>query len=159
MEQVSKTRLMNYVIAGRMRECFSHSDQGEFDVTAQRAWCEQNALDEAKCQVINVGLEQIIPWLAEHRVVEDQRAAELPETSWLLDPGIFIHYVDIEAGTESHLMIDGHHRALRRHREGKDNMLFYLVPSKFIIRPSKDWIPNPWFDWGDKMVDGKIIKS
>lgn len=141
---------MDAVIYGHQRECFEHSIMGVFDITAMREWAVIN------CKSVLVPLNLIVPFVRTNRVTELERIKSLPDESWKTDPGMFI---EIEKhGKVSHLMIDGHHRALRRFDEGEEDMLNYIVPMKFAIRPSAGWIKDPRVDWGDELKDGKIIR-
>lgn len=153
MSVATKTRLMSLIASGMAREIFSHSEQGDFDVTGMREAAER-ALYHDKCEIVNIDLSQLLGHIMESRVTEPERVMSLPESAWQDDPGLIIYYPE----DNSHLMIDGHHRAMRRNVEGKTTMMFYLLQPKDIIRPDYS---RPHFrpDWGSKIVDpatGKI---
>lgn len=142
---VSKTDIMRLVESGRCHECFEHEHLGLFDVTAIR---EAIRRDEISFKLLCVGMDQIAPFVRENRVTESARVQALPWTSYESDPGIFIEIPD-----GSSLMVDGHHRALRREAEGIDHMYFYFIPLDAAIRPSNAWIKNPFVTWeGDSNV-------
>lgn len=154
VDLVTKTQLMAPVLAGLQHECFEHSEAGLFDVTAMRQWLHR--VDAEKALVAHVPLSEIVDHIRAHRVTMEERVATLPEDSWREDPGIFI-VLNTRNG-EEHLMIDGHHRALRREREGFTYMHFYMVPEEYAIRPRPGWTKNPFVDWGDEVVGGRIVK-
>ena len=146
----TKSELMAIVASGRSREVFDHSTEGLFDVTAMRALAPEVG------ELSNVPLHLIVDHLRTKHVWEQARVDELTPASYLHDPGIVVVY--IENGEEVHLLIDGTHRALRRHHEGYVNMDFWFISSKHIIRPSSDWEQRKDMDWGDEHKDGKIIR-
>lgn len=150
MKLISKSSLMSKVIAGQARECFEHSEEGIFDITAMREWAAANT------KPVWVLLSDIVPFIRTNRVTELERTISLPDSSWQNDPGMFILLGP--SGEETHLMIDGHHRALRREMQGEKHMLCYVVPMADAKRPSAGWYTNTQTDWGDELVDGKIVK-
>lgn len=150
---VTKAQLMQAVIAGHQRECFEHSTEGIFDVTAMRDGLASGTIPG---ELVYIAMECIAPFVRENRVTEQARIDSLDEASWKLDPAIFIHIVN--NGEESHLMIDGHHRALRREKEGFDSMPCWIVEKEHAVRPAPGWVQNPFVDWGDALVDGRIVK-
>lgn len=150
MKLISKSELMCRVIEGGARECFEHSECGTFDVTAMREWAAANL------QPVSVRLSDINPFIRTNRVTEEKRVMGLPEDSWKHDPGMFLLLG--EGDDITHLMIDGHHRALRREIEGETCMLCYVVPTAEAKRPQEGWFKDTHADWGDNFVDGKIVK-
>lgn len=136
---VSKTEVMQLVASGRARECFEHESAGRFDVTAMRDAIKKN---EISFKLLCVAIDQVSPFVRQNRETEPARVNELTWESYENDPGIFIEVPD---GTS--LMIDGHHRALRREAEGLDHMFFYFIPWDQAIRPSEAWIQNPFVTW------------
>lgn len=154
----TKTALMSLIVQGVAKEAFTFCpDDGSkplvYDVTAMREWCRR--VDADKAPIVNISLSQITPFVREHRDTEQARVVALPYDSWRFDPGIFLLMKD-----GSHLMIDGHHRALRREIEGKTDMLFYMVEEQYAIHPSDDWHHTKEFgiDWGQKdIVNGKLV--
>lgn len=150
MNLVSKTEIMQRVVAGRSHECFQHSDEGFFDITLMREWAIANK------KWVLVLLSDIVPHILETRDIDESRIAELDEKSWKTDPGLAVIY-DRPGQAIEHLMIDGHHRALRRQREGLEVMKFYMIPEAAIIRPHPGMILNPHFDWGKIIKDGKLV--
>lgn len=148
---LTKTETMKLISAGRIHENFEHSEQGLIDVTAMREQCKAGKFGPP----LEIGLDQIIPFIHEHRVFELDRVKELDAESWQHDPGIFV--IVYERCGISHLMIDGTHRALRRRLEGLDMMLFYMIPQEHIIRPAPGFVQLT--DWGDSILQGgKIVK-
>ena len=153
--KITKSQLMQPVIAGEQHECFEDSELGIFDVTAMREACKAGRIGE----LTSIPLDQIIPMLAEQRVVDPDRVDELDEKSWRDDPGIFILTGFDEENIPNVCMVDGHHRAMRRHIEQLDNFVAYFVPVEQAIRPGEGWTKNPFVDWGDPIVEGKIIRE
>jgi len=151
---VTKGQLMAQVFSGHQRECFTHSDEGTFDISAMRAALPAQLPHDSA----DVSLSQIIPFLAEHRVVEQARVQELSDWSWREDPGIFLVIPPKGGEGVTHLMVDGHHRAVRRHLEGMEDMRFYFVQLKDALRPAFGWVANPFVDWGDPIIDGRIVR-
>lgn len=148
---MSKTAHMKLISSGRTHECFNHSEQGLIDVTVLREQCKAGKFGAP----YDIGLDQVIPFIHEHRVFELDRVKELDEESWRNDPGIFV--ILYERCGISHMMIDGTHRALRRRLEGLDGMLFYMVHQEHIVRPEPGFVQLT--DWGDEVLkDGKIVK-
>lgn len=136
---ISKTEVMQLVASGRTRECFEHEQLGLFDVTAMRRAIKEN---EISFKLLCVGLDQVVPFVRANRETEPARVQELTWESYENDPGIFIEIPD-----GSSLMVDGHHRALRREAEGMDHMFFYFIPLDQAIRPSEGWVKNPFVTW------------
>lgn len=146
---ITKSELMSRVNAGAEHECFEHSEEGIFDVTLMRMWAM------AHLKPVLVPLEDMVPFILSTRDTEPARVFELPEDSWRHDPGLAVEY---PGDPPQHLMIDGHHRALRRAAEGLKDMPMFIIPQAGIIRPRPGWGINPFTDWGGKvMKDGKLV--
>lgn len=141
---------MAHVIAGRARESFEHSIIGQFDVTATRE------VAKAHGKFIIVPFSDFLDYCRENHVWEPERVAALDTISWRHDPGIMLW--DTTNGQVEHTMIDGIHRALRREREGLTEMVFWELPVAQAIRPGFGWGMKPGYDWGDAVVDGKIVR-
>lgn len=147
---MTKNELMAIVASGAARECFTHSVLGHFDVSATRGHC----LIHGKLR--NVELAALIEHIIKNRVFEEERVISLPASSWQADPGIIL--VCPEPKDQfSHCIMDGTHRALRRHREGKETMQFYIIPLHEAVRLG-DCDVVLTNVWGDDLVDGKIVK-
>lgn len=152
MKIITKAELMSLVINRGLHECFEHSEFGTFDVSAMREWCVEN-LD--KCEIGAFSLSEVIPHIHTNRVTDAHRVMTLPDRSWQEDPAIFLVVKGEDHPT--HVMIDGHHRALRRGIEGEADMVAFFVPIELAIRPEAGWVKNPFFDWGDKIENGKVV--
>ena len=153
----TKTELMNCVAAGQLREIFQHSTEGWFDITGMREMISNNVIAanivKIKCdfEVVKVELEQIIPFIFESRVMEQERVLSLSKESVMLDPGLVILTND-----GKHLLIDGTHRAIARAIAGEKFMLFYMIPENRAIRPSPAEINSAKnHEWGDKTLNEK----
>lgn len=151
MDIVSKNQLMSLVASGRCHECFEHSEIGLFDITDMRA----RASELGELAVLS--LEDITPFVVENRVIDDGRVKDLSETSWKNDPGIMIVLKRDSAGVPTVVMVDGHHRSIRRYIEGLVDMQMWMIPIEKALRPSEGWVKNPYIDWGDQIIDGKIV--
>lgn len=152
---MTKTALMKLVAAGSVHEAFEHSIDGSFDITAMRAWAQTH-----RVAAVSFAIGDAVDHLRTDRVVDEQRIAELDENSWRNDPAMVVLF-DNEDGSVSHLLIDGTHRILRRHKEGLTDFLCYLIPSANVIRPdNKEWVRgvDRGIDWGDDVVGDKIVK-
>lgn len=145
----TKTEIMTQVCLGTAHECFEHSEEGWFDITRMRKWARQH------CAIVNVELVAFVHHIASTRVFEEERINTLTMEEWANDPVLFVVYENGPNGVE-HLMIDGHHRAMRAFREGAETVRAYMVPEHAITRPPKGFQHGP--DWGDDLVDGKIVK-
>jgi hypothetical protein len=150
---ITKTQLMASVVAGLRHESFEHSIDGLFDITAMRQKCAAEELGERAI----LPLDGIIPFIRENRVIEMQRVLALDYESWKNDPGMFIVESYDDAGVPTGIMVDGHHRAIRRQLEGEMEMVVWMVPKDKAIRPGANWMRHP-DDWGDAIIDGKIVK-
>lgn len=148
---MTKSQTMELTKMGLSRECFDHDTWGQFDVTAMRARAKELGTLEV------VPLHLILDHIKRHRVTEHARVMDLKDHEWKDDPGIIIFAT--ENGVLWHATIDGHHRALRREHEGKDTMLFWMIPIEKALRPAEGWGTVPGLEWGDPIVDGKIVKK
>lgn len=154
MNVVTKEFVMKTVALGLAHEGFEHPYIGTVDITNLRNWCKTRP-----DLIINLPTESFIDFVMEFRVFEEDRVKTIDDQSWKCDPGI---YVECEDG--SYLFVDGIHRAVRRHREGREDMRFYLVPEKEARRFPFDTnllvdSRKMGYDWGDKIVvDGKIVE-
>lgn len=143
---MTKTELAIRIAAGLGRESFEHSTEGTFDITALRAVAVERG------DLWTVSLGQIVPHIHTNREVCLERVKSLPDESWKSDPVIFL--VIERGGETSHLMVDGHHRALRRHQEGLTDVAAYMVPIELAPRPQRGWGRHAAFNWGEKEVVG-----
>jgi hypothetical protein len=150
---ISKLELMSYVIRGVSHECFEHSELGIFDVTEMRIAATK--IGELK----SVPIDMIAPFVMVNRVTEPARVMALDDASWKHDPGIMIVSEYDEQGVPTVTMVDGHHRALRRAIQGYESMDIWMIPLEKAIRPSPEWVKNPFFDWGEEIRDGQIIRG
>lgn len=148
MKILTKTQIMQHVISGEALESFFHETEGSFDITSMRVFAKNHA------QKVLVPIESIVTFIKSSRVVDEQRVLELSVDSWKTDPGIIVM---LNSG--EHLLIDGSHRTLRRELEGEEYALMYLVLEKDIIRVPETHEPCQHLDWGDSIIDGKIVKN
>lgn len=150
---MKKSQLMALVATGRMHEAFTHTIYGTFDVTVMR-----EATKSGVAERVLVPLYEINPFIRTTRVTEPERIAELRAESWEDDPGLGFDTPD------GFLMLDGHHRALRREMEGKTHMYMWRFPYELMaaFKPRPGYVDpsklDERFDWGDKIVDGKIVR-
>lgn len=151
---VSKSQLMYHVARGEMREAFQHDELGYFDVTAMRA------LAVKKGELVTVDINAVAPFVQEQRVFEWTRARELPWESWQRDPILYVRITEPFPLPISYLLIDGAHRVMRRLEEGRTTVDAYVLDMADVIRPAANQsdIRNHGFDWGDDIVNGKIVK-
>jgi hypothetical protein len=150
---MTKTEIMKLVASGKVHECFDHSIEGTFDVTAMREWAEDNAV------VMLCPISDVLSFILTNRVFEMERAFDLDENSWANDPAMCV--VLERNGQEEHLLIDGIHRIIRRHHAGLELFKCYMVPESKVVRPDMtQWQHGTerGIDWGDDVVDGQIVK-
>lgn len=153
---LTKSQLMERVISGHERECFSHSTEGIFDITGMRQLIKSGKIEG---ELRTVDLDQVIPFIEQNRVVDMQRVHDLDRASWRDDPGIFIVLKeDTDGNGPTVLMVDGHHRAMRRRQEGFPTIWMWFIKEENAVRPAPGWVQNTSVDWGDEIIDGKIVK-
>lgn len=154
MTLMTKTQMMNLVAQGRVHESFEHSIEGLFDVTAMRLNCQ-----DLKIEPFRIEIKDVLDFIRESRVIDQARIMELPDAAWRNDPAMCVVY---RRGDEvEHMLIDGVHRILRRHKEGFTQFYCWFVEERDIVRPNlEDWQRGVerGIDWGDVIVDGKIVK-
>lgn len=147
---------MARVMSGHERECFEHSTEGIFDITRMREFIKCRKIQGALC---SVDLGQIIPFMEKNRVIDMERVQELDRRSWRDDPGIFIVLKEDNDGSgPTVLMVDGHHRAMRRYLEGFHTIRMWFIREEHATRPEPGWARNTRIDWGDEIIDGKVVK-
>lgn len=145
---------MSLVASNDVHECFEHTVDGLFDITEMRRFASTHQVP-----VLSFHISAVIAHIEEERVIDAQRVLELPEESWKFDPAMLVIY-EREDGAQ-HLLVDGTHRILRRHREGLKTFTAYTFAEQDIIRPDMaKWKRGceRGIDWGDAVVDGRIVK-
>jgi len=155
MSLMTKTQIMQAVAAGRVHETFDHETDGKFDVTAMRALCAK-----LNWPSLRVPVSEVVDEIRQSRVIDEARIDELPQASWQNDPALVVIMKDAD-GNDQHLLIDGTHRILRRHKEGCEIFRAYFVPEFMVIRPDMtQWVRSEerGIDWGDAIEGDKIIK-
>lgn len=150
MAIMSKKEIMDFVIAGKAREVFEHSDEGRFDVTAMREFAKKNVI------AVMVPVELTAPILKTIRVIDWDRVNSLDLYTCMTDPAMAV-ILDRPGVEIEHLMIDGIHRCLRLEKEGVKHQPVWMLEEKHVIRPDMNLMMKV-HDWGDIMVDGKIVK-
>lgn len=161
MLHVKKSQLAKLVAKGRVHESFVHSTCGTFDITLMREFAQKNVrfsadgeVRESEVELVLLTInEEVKQFIMQSRDVEEERIMELSEESWDRDPIMGVHYPD---GTT--LLIDGHHRILRRLIEGKTDVIAYMFKPEQIIRPQTGWGDMKGVEWGNKtFVDGELV--
>lgn len=143
----TKTQLMRSLQRGYRHEVFSHSTMGLFDITLMREALSVGRLPATRETVL---LSSFYAAMCTMREVDYERVVTLPDESWQDDPGIFILVPDSD-GSTSYLMADGHHRCVRRRLEGKEDMVFWMVPLEHAIRSQSGALS--YLDWkGERPV-------
>lgn len=141
----SKTDLMRLVERGLVREVFSHTECGDFDVTSMRQYARLYV--EPKLAAI----ADVLAFIEANRDYEKARVNALKPGEYLHDPALAVQYRD-----GSTLLIDGTHRILRRHKEGLDDFPVWVVGEMEIIRPNTTGRVD--LEWGKFNVkDGRVI--
>jgi hypothetical protein len=155
MGLLTKTEVMKLVVQHKLHETFEHSTEGRFDVTAMRVYAQSMKLPTQRVRIMDV-----LSDLRTQRVISQERILQLDMWSWLHDPAMVIVYQD-STGKPAHLLVDGTHRILRRHQERCTFFSAWFIDIKDAIRPDmQQWVPavERGIDWGDAVVDGKIVK-
>lgn len=150
---MTKTEIMALIEKGSVHERFTHSIEGEFDITAMREWASKNV------KPVRVPISEVIEFVTTSRVMDVERVRTLTTWSWRIDPALAVEYVN--DGKTEHLLVDGTHRIMRRHLEGQTEFPCWIVPESAIVRPNMDeWCNGEerGLDWGDELIDGKIVK-
>jgi hypothetical protein len=118
---------MERVAAGHERERFVHPVEGIFDITGMR----QSIKAGGEGDLRSVDLDLVVEFIKENRTIDMQRVHELDTVSWRDDPGIFVVLKPDTDGTGATvLMVDGHHRAMRRHLEGFHTTWMWFIDEK-----------------------------
>jgi len=157
---LTKTQLMSLVAEGRVHECFTHSTEGTFDITAMRAQALKTHREIHKIDIA----PHITEFLLSNHVWDDERVRYWigsPLYEW--EPAILVLYPG-----NHHIVADGVHRLIARARMEKEiqgtpgypvfSAPFWVFEKEEIIRPGPEWVDNPLYDWGDDVVDGKIVR-
>lgn len=153
---MKKADLMALVVAGKCQESFEHHLDGV--VTHYAVTMMRNRAKAESWPIVRVDIDMIAPFMMEYRVWDMERVMSLPEESWRNDPAMAAVTLEPD-GTESHTFVDGVHRIVRRQLEGLRTAIFYEARGDQIMHPPSGWGIRPGHDWGDKLVDGKIIRA
>ena len=151
MNALTKSGIMDLVARGLAHESFEHTEYGLFDVTEMRLRAQ--GLGERH----TVDLMMIIPHLSgDEREIDMSRVRSLDYHSWMHDPAMFIQIGETD-GVPDVIMIDGHHRAMRRRLEGLSDIDAWLIPIGRAIRPNmNEMVRGP--EWGEKEIkNGKLV--
>lgn len=141
----SKTELMQAVEAGLSTEVFSHTECGDFDVTAMRKYAQ------VYVKPVRANIADVLDFIRANRDYDEGRVDSLKLGEYMHDPAMAIQYED-----GSTLLIDGTHRILRRHKEGLTYFPLYVLTEKDIIRP--DTIGKVEREWGKFNIrNGKVV--
>lgn len=154
---MTKTQLAAVVASGQARESFDHHLNGvvtRYDVTAMR----ERAAKEG-WEVCTADIALVLDHLTENHVWEKDRILSLTREEWLDDPAIVVVEPGANGGAETHLVVDGVHRILRRHCEGLGFFRFYEArgPQVELVKPG--WGSLPSMDWGQPLEDGVIRRG
>lgn len=152
---MKKSQLMQLVVEGKCQESFEYHFEGV--VTYYAVTMMRKKAQSENWPVVEIPIEMVAPFLMEHRVWEMERVMSLPEESWKSDPALAV--VTSEADGESHNFVDGVHRILRRQLEGLPTAIFWEARGGQILHPPPGWGIKPGHDWGDRLVDGQIIRG
>lgn len=143
---IPKSVFMYYVARGDQREVFEHDELGLFDVTAMREHAKTHG------EAVEIAMDQVEPFVRANRVFEQDRVHGLDDHSWQFDPVLYVRVEEGPPHGTSYLLIDGAHRVLRRHQEGRDTVLAVILTEADIIRPDlSKWgkvTDQLGLDWG-----------
>jgi len=149
---VTKSQVARLVAEGLARETFQHVTLGHFDVTALRELVLAEYPEVTRCRYDALsmvdGIEcDALDYLVQNREVDRARCAELTREQ-LDDPLIFLLCPPGSNGDgESHLLVDGIHRLVERHRRGYPDFRLRMAPLHRAPRVDPD--DDAHIPWGD----------
>jgi hypothetical protein len=126
---IPKSVFMYHVARGDQREVFEHEELGLFDVTAMRERAKFRG------EAVEIAIDQVEPFVRANRVFEQDRVDQLDSYSWQFDPVLYVLLDEGPPHGTSYLLIDGAHRVIRRHQEGRDTALAVILTEADILRP------------------------
>lgn len=136
---------MGKVVSGHEHECFTDPAEGTFDITGLRQLIRIKAIPG---ELRSVDIDPIIAYIDGTTVkpgvtIDHSRVWQLGPESWRDDPGIFVVLkeskdkgIDKGSDTRTVLMVDGHHRAVRRHLEGFHTIWMWFIHEEHVVRPT-----------------------
>lgn len=160
----SKSEVMRAIVAGKMREVFSHESLGCFDVTELRRLVALHGAPLHKCSYSDMhapGDADPFSFIVGNREVDYERCSELTDEQ-LEEPLIMLLVPPNVVGEphETHLMV---HRFVERKRRGKEFFMLHLIPLDLAPKVDKNFYRN--IPWGKKelipgvglvdMIDGE----
>lgn len=152
---LTKSQIMLMVLSGRTRESFEHSTEGMFDITQMR----KEALESERAITAFPLTPELETFIRANRVWEQERVdffAAQYERWEKPEPAMF--YETTENGEPSHLLIDGTHRILAAYALKMPWFIAWFFEESDIRRPPPGWGLRADLDWGDQLIDGKIVK-
>lgn len=145
MTTLNKQEVAKLVASGVLRETFTSSDyHSPIDITFIREALAYNPTRWTQT-IIPLSAE-LIAFLYRAREIDDERVMLLTEDQ-INDPIFVATFQDGKPGV---CPIDGHHRMVRRFRQGLTTVLAYLIPWQQLPVANRQPV-----EWGNKQVDLK----
>lgn len=149
----TKSEAMKSIIAGRMHEVFTHETMGSFDVTALRMLVALRGAELHRClysQIRTPDGTEGVAYIVGRREVDEARCKELTDAQ-LEEPLLMLLCpAGVNGPRETHLLVDGIHRFVERHRRGKPEFWVHIVPLD--MAPKIDMGKFRNVPWGKKEV-------
>lgn len=169
MMKLTKSQSAQLVRRGLLMEVFHHATLGRFDVSAIRHYllgyrAGVHGDKPMTCRFDSVRAETGDPdpmaFLVGQREIDEARVAELTAED-LEDPIIFVACPPGSNGEgETHLLVDGIHRLVARHRRGYKDFVFYMTSlevARALWRGAPPGVELVEVPWGEKEVrDGEL---
>jgi hypothetical protein len=147
--------------AGIVREVFTHVTMGTFDIKQMRERIQRETVASGRvpplhrCRFDNMKMTDgrridVLSYLMQQREIDLLRCSQLTDEE-LKDPLIYVLCPPGSNGDGvSHLLIDGIHRMVERHRRGFPDIVFYLIPLRDAVMV--DMSTHTEVEWGDKSL-------
>lgn len=144
---MTKTEIMKVIASGRAIESFQYVPENgpevNYNITALRKGLEHRP---SFAEVVHVPMDQCIDFMRKNRIWEMQRCKDLTMAEYMNDPAIAL--TEGEGEKITHCFVDGVHRIIRRHMEGLDTVLVWVLPEKYAPRVDGNFVASSRFDWG-----------
>jgi hypothetical protein len=141
---MTKSELAALIKLGRVHECFTHSTEGEFDVTLMRLAAPvmyEPFTSDLTPEIVEC-IKKTRDW-ERSRILEITREQMDEPSLWVLLP------------CNEHLLIDGTHRLLARATAGLTKFDGYMARYDQVIRVDQNLMyTNPNHDWGRIEIRG-----
>lgn len=148
-KKLTKTEIMQLVANGQHREAFEHSELGLFDITAMRERAKTHG------KLVEIDIACVANFVIENRPYDRDRMRSLT-VEQINDPILYVHLPNDPQGADTHLLVDGAHRAIRRAHLGLPTVHAYILTEADIIRPDFNVFgfgPHFGIEWGETLAE------